>query len=177
MSIAASRLLQTTHGLISTRGLTLVKIEVTWNKPDGTKPTMGFAVNPNDPHLNDEEMQIHKAVAGAQAHFHQKFGEAPSVDQLTTVVIKTMTADAFKKTALRTETDATITYDVRPFGGEQQEAVAVYLGELVFKLSINALQPTKAVVLLADHRFVSTPQLDGFIEKLSAAGLAVTIQT
>ena len=154
-----------------------MKIEVTWNKPDGTKSAVGFAVNPNDPHLNNEEMQIHKAVGGAQAHFQQKFGEAPPVDQLTAVVVKTMTADAFKKTAIRAETDATVTYDVRTFGGEQQEAVAVYLGELVFRLSINTLQPTKAVVLLVDHRFVSTPQLDGFVETLGAAGLPVTIST
>ena len=85
-----------------------------------------------------------------------------------------MTADDFKKTAVRTETDAAITYDIRPFGDAQQEAVGVYLGELAFRLSMNTLKPTKSVVLLVDHEFASTPQLDGFIEKLGAAGLSVT---
>ena len=52
------------------------------------KPSVEFGTNPDDPHKDDEELQIHKAVAGAQAHFHQKFGEAPPFDQLVTRVIK-----------------------------------------------------------------------------------------
>ena len=88
-----------------------------------------------------------------------------------------MTADAFKETAIRTETGTTITYDVRPFENEQQEAVAVYLGELVFRLSANALRPGKSVELLVDQGFVNTPQLDGFIQKLGTAGVSVTIKS
>ena len=152
-----------------------MKIEVTWNKPDGGKPAVGFAVNPSDPHLNDEEMQIHKAMAGAQVHFFEKFGQTPPIDQLTAVVLKEMTLNAFNEKAIRTETDTAVTYDLRVFGKEQQTAVAVYLGHLVFRLSINTLQPTKGVVLLVDHQFVSTAQLDGFTEKLGAAGLPVKI--
>ena len=87
-----------------------------------------------------------------------------------------MTEDEFKATATRTEDEKSVTYDVRPFGDKQQEAVAVYLGSLVFKLSVNALNTSKAVVLLVDDRFTSTPQLDGFVGKLKAAGLPVTIQ-
>lgn len=87
-----------------------------------------------------------------------------------------MTSEAFRQTAVRTESDTVITYDVRPFGDKQQEAVAAYLGELVFRLSMNALSPAKGVRLLVDNRFVSLPQLDGFIEKLREAGLAVEIK-
>jgi hypothetical protein len=87
-----------------------------------------------------------------------------------------VTEDQFKKTAKRSEDDKSITYDVRPFEDQQQEAVAVYLGSLVFKLSVNALNTSKAVALLADNRFVSTPQLDGFVEKLTAAGLPIEIR-
>ena len=88
-----------------------------------------------------------------------------------------MTADVFRERALRSETETAITYDLRPFGDEQQEAVATYLGELVFRLSIKALKPTKPVVLLVDDKFVSTPQLQEFIAQLGAAGLSVTIST
>jgi hypothetical protein len=60
-----------------------MNIEVTWNKPDGTTESVVFNANPNDPHASDEEMQVHKSLAGAQAHFHQKSGEAPPIQQLT----------------------------------------------------------------------------------------------
>jgi hypothetical protein len=88
-----------------------------------------------------------------------------------------MTEDEFKKTAKRTEDETSITYDVRPFEDQQQEAVAVYLGSLVFKLSLKALNTSKALALLADSRFVSTPQLDGFVEKLKAAGLLIEVRS
>lgn len=60
-----------------------MKIEITWNRPDGTKHMVGFQTQPNDPNADDEEMQIHKSVAGAQAYFNQKFGVAPPVNQLS----------------------------------------------------------------------------------------------
>ena len=43
---------------------------------------VGFQTQPNDPNADDEEMQIYKSVAGAQAYFNQKFGVAPPVNQL-----------------------------------------------------------------------------------------------
>ena len=65
-----------------------MKFEITWNKLDGTKPTVGIDGKPDDPHRDDEQLQAHKAIAGAQAYFDQKFGEAPPLDQLTTVTIR-----------------------------------------------------------------------------------------
>jgi hypothetical protein len=65
-----------------------MKIEVTWNKPDGTKPTVGFENKAGDPHAKDEEMQLAKALAAAQAHFHEKFGEAPKLDQFSYRVVQ-----------------------------------------------------------------------------------------
>ena len=66
-----------------------MKIEFTWNRPDGKTPTVGFSTNPNDPHKDDEEMQIAKAMGGAMAHFQQQFGgEGVPVTQLTYRVIK-----------------------------------------------------------------------------------------
>jgi hypothetical protein len=65
-----------------------MKIEITWNKPDGSKPFVGFKVNANDPYKDDEEMHVTKAKAGAQAYFHQQFGSAPPLNQLSIQVIK-----------------------------------------------------------------------------------------
>lgn len=65
-----------------------MKIQVTWNKPDGTKHAVETKVNSNDPHRDDEELQVAKAKAAAQAHFHQKFGEAPLLNQLSVQIRK-----------------------------------------------------------------------------------------
>jgi hypothetical protein len=87
-----------------------------------------------------------------------------------------MTEAEFKTTVKRTEDETSVTYDVRPFEEFQQEGIAWYLGSLIFKLSLSALNISKAVVLLVDTRFVSTPQLDGFVEKLKAKGLPIEVR-
>ena len=87
-----------------------------------------------------------------------------------------MTKDEFTQKAIRNETDSTVSYDVRPFGTEQQGAVAVFLGEQVFRHSIGALNTSKSVALLVDGNYESTSQLEGFIEKLKSAGLDVAVQ-
>ncbi len=86
-----------------------------------------------------------------------------------------MTKDEFNQNAVRNETGTTISYDVRPFGPEQQEAVAVFLGEQVFRRSIGALNTSKSVVLLVDGGFESTAQLEGFVGELNSAGLHVSM--
>lgn len=86
-----------------------------------------------------------------------------------------MTKEQFAETAVRNETDSTVSYDVRPFGAEEQEAVAVFLGEQVFRHSSGALNTSKNVTLLVDNHYESTSQLEGFIEKLKSAGLHVSV--
>ncbi len=86
-----------------------------------------------------------------------------------------MTKEQFTERAVRNETDSTVAFDVRPFGAEQQEAVAVFLGEQVFRLSIGALNLSKNLTLLVDGKYESTSQLEGFIEKLKSAGLHVSV--
>jgi hypothetical protein len=66
----------------------MMKIEITWNRSANDTPFVGFEVNPNDPHKDDERLQVEKAKAAAQAHFHKKFGSAPKPDQLSIKVIK-----------------------------------------------------------------------------------------
>lgn len=84
-----------------------------------------------------------------------------------------MTESEFKQKIKRTETRAAVTYDIRPFEEKQQEAVAWYIGSLVNRLSLNALNTSKVLTLLVDSRFESTAQLDGFVEKLKGAGLFI----
>ena len=91
-------------------------------------------------------------------------------------VKETMTFDEFRQTATRTETEADVTYDVRPLGEEQQLGVAVFLEELVFRLGLGTLRISKPVVLVVDSNFENTEQLDGFIQKLTDAGLSVRLQ-
>ena len=62
-----------------------MKIEVTWNKPDKTKESVGFEGGASG---SDSEIELHKALAGAQAHFHQKSGAAPPLDQLTARIVQ-----------------------------------------------------------------------------------------
>lgn len=86
-----------------------------------------------------------------------------------------MTADDFRKTAITIE-DSVITYDVRPFGDAQQEAVSAYLGERIFRLSAGWSKAEKPVVLVTDDTFETTPQLDGFMEQLREAGFSVQVK-
>ena len=66
-----------------------MKIEIVWNQPGGDITGLPpFSVNPNDPHKDDEELQIGKAKAAAQAILHRQFGSAPSPDQFSIKVIK-----------------------------------------------------------------------------------------
>lgn len=65
-----------------------MRIRVTWNKPDGTKPTFDWRVNASNPNKDDEEVQINEALAASQVEFRNKFGESPVRNQLSTQVIK-----------------------------------------------------------------------------------------
>jgi hypothetical protein len=62
-------------------------IRVTWNRSDGTKPVVDMAVNANDPHKDDQELQFAKAIAAAGVHFNQKFGEYPATGQLKAMLV------------------------------------------------------------------------------------------
>jgi hypothetical protein len=64
-----------------------MKIEIIWNQPNGSKTVLPpYQVNPNDPHKDDEELQIAKARAAAQAAIHAQFGSAPPPGQLSVKV-------------------------------------------------------------------------------------------
>jgi hypothetical protein len=64
----------------------IMKIQVTWHRPDGTKPVIETVVNPQDPTKDDEELQVGKAKAAASVYFKNKFDEAPTAQELFAVV-------------------------------------------------------------------------------------------
>ncbi len=81
-------LLQAAGESLTTQGSTM-KIEIVWNQPGGATAALPpFTVNPKDPHKDDEELQIAKAKAAAQALLQRQFGSAPPPDQLSTKVVK-----------------------------------------------------------------------------------------
>ena len=55
---------------------------------DGSTAVIEMAVNPNDPHKDDEELQIAKAIAAARVHFKNKYDQEPSSNQLSVQVIR-----------------------------------------------------------------------------------------
>lgn len=89
---------------------------------------------------------------------------------------RVMAEGEFKETVKRTEDETSVTYDLRPFEDQQQSAVAWYLGNLIFKSSMSALNTSKAVAVLVDTRFESTAQLDEFLTKLKARGLRIEVR-
>jgi hypothetical protein len=88
-----------------------------------------------------------------------------------------MNEEDFKKSAVRSEDDKTVTYDLRPFKDQQRGAVAWYLGNLIFKSSVSSLNKSKSVLVLVDGQFESTSQLDGFIDKLKQQGLSIELRS
>lgn len=89
---------------------------------------------------------------------------------------RVMKEDDFKKTALRTEAGNLVTYDLRPFKDQQQDAAAWYLGNLIFKSSISSLDTSKSVLLLVNNAFKATKQLMGFVRQLKAGGLTIEVR-
>jgi hypothetical protein len=88
-----------------------------------------------------------------------------------------MTEDRFKSTVQRDESEAEIRYDLRLFEGQQDEAAAWYLGNLVFQFSANPIDPpTKPVTIVVDNRFTLTRQMDGFLRNLTERGLPIEIR-
>ena len=81
-------LLQAAGEALATQGSTM-KIELVWNQPNGATASLPpFTVSPKDPDKDDEELQIAKAKAAAQALLQRQFGSAPPPDQFSIKVIK-----------------------------------------------------------------------------------------
>ncbi len=88
-----------------------------------------------------------------------------------------MNASEFNATAVRTEDAATITWDVRPFGNRQGEAVDSYLHERLMMLQMNAggFGP-RLVVLLCDPVVNIPSSAANWLAELNARGIATEIR-
>jgi hypothetical protein len=64
-----------------------MKVQVTWNKTVGDKPTEVYSINPDDPHKDDRELQLAKARAAASVSFNAKYHEYPPAEQLSAEIL------------------------------------------------------------------------------------------
>lgn len=88
-----------------------------------------------------------------------------------------MNANEFNATAIRAEDPATITWDVRPFGDRQGEAVDFYLHQRLMMLQMNAggFGP-RLVVLLCDSTANIPDSATNWLNELNARGVATEIR-
>lgn len=59
-----------------------------------------------------------------------------------------MTTDGFNKTVIRTETIDHVTFDVRPFGDRQSDAMDFYLHEVGMQINYGTFSAGKPIYLL-----------------------------
>jgi hypothetical protein len=64
------------------------KDPITWNKPDGAKPTEVLSINADDPDRDDLELQFAKAKAAASVLFNGKYPKHPPAERLSAQVLK-----------------------------------------------------------------------------------------
>ena len=86
-----------------------------------------------------------------------------------------MTREDFHSRAVRHESKNVVTFDVRPFGRNQEDAVTVFLGEQEFQRSAGMLNSSRNIVLVVDDNFLESSQIKGFIQHLNST-LRVSIQ-
>jgi hypothetical protein len=88
-----------------------------------------------------------------------------------------MDANEFNATAVRAENPTTITFDVRPFGDKQGEAVDSYLHQRLMMLQMNAggFGP-RLVVLLCDPKASIPTTANSWLAELNARGVPTEVR-
>jgi hypothetical protein len=87
-----------------------------------------------------------------------------------------MTAAEFNKTAIRTEDAIQITFDVRPFGDRQSEAVGFYLHEVGTAIGYGTLSIVKPIVLLYCPGTVFLLTTQPWLKSLASKGVPINLQ-
>ncbi len=87
-----------------------------------------------------------------------------------------MDMNEFNGTAVRTEAIATVTFDVRPFGERQGEAIDSYLHAAGMALQMNVFPHSKPIVLMCDAKATIPPSADRWLANLHSQGVAIEIQ-
>lgn len=87
-----------------------------------------------------------------------------------------MDMKGFNGTVVRTETAVSVTFDVRPFGNRQGEAVDSYLHDVGMALQINVFRHSKPIVLLSDSNASIPTSAATWLANLHSRGVAIEIQ-
>jgi hypothetical protein len=88
-----------------------------------------------------------------------------------------MDTNEFNSKAVRTEDQATITFDVRPFGDKQGDAVDSYLHARLMALQMNAGGFGPRLVVLVCSRSARMPgTVNSWLAELNASGVATEIR-
>ncbi len=82
----------------------------------------------------------------------------------------------FNGTVVRTETAVSVTFDVRPFGDRQGEAVDSYLHDVGMALQMNVFRHSKPIVLLCDSNATIPTSADSWLANVHSQGVAIEIQ-
>ncbi len=81
----------------------------------------------------------------------------------------------FHEKVLRTETDSTLTLDVRPFGNRQGEAIDSYLHDIGMAVQMNTFWPTKPIVVVCDPETVFPATTDMWLTSMRSRGVVIDI--
>jgi hypothetical protein len=87
-----------------------------------------------------------------------------------------MYTNEFRENVLRTETNSTLTLDVRPFGDRQGEAIDSYLHDVGMAVQMNRFRPSKAIVLVCDSGVVFPATAHMWLANMQSRGVAIEIQ-
>lgn len=88
-----------------------------------------------------------------------------------------MNVDEFNRIAIRTEDSASITFDVRPFGDRQSEAIDAYLTGYMSSLQAHvAPLHSRLVIVLCDPGTQLIGNSQRFLQLLNAQGRAIEIR-
>jgi len=89
-----------------------------------------------------------------------------------------MNINEFNDKAVRTEDARTVTFDVRPFGDKQGEAIDSYLHArlMAFQMNVGGFGP-RLVVLLCDSTTKIPSSARAWLDELNARGVATEIRT
>lgn len=88
-----------------------------------------------------------------------------------------MYKNEFRDKVLRTETHSTVTFDLRPFGDRQAEAIDCFLHDAGMAVQMKRFRPTKAIILVCDPGTVFSAATDMWLANMQSRGVAIAIQS
>ena len=87
-----------------------------------------------------------------------------------------MTTEEFNKVAIRTEDTTRITFDVRPFGDRQAEAVDFYLHEVGMQINYGTFSTTRPIYVLYTKGIQFLPTTATWLQSVRARGVPMNLQ-